>query len=396
MSALHILLFRPVIIIFTLISQYIVYYALKRHFVSTWPKHLKTSRWLFVFMLIINFPLLLLQSAPDFFKSTAARHLIMVPYFAYQTLSIAIVAFVSIYWIGKMLVYPFRRLKKHPTNSSIMRINSSRRLFIKKTAIIAGAYTFVGSAYSIYNRDEYEVNKVIISIPNLPGGLHGLTISMISDIHSGLFMTKEDVDIYVAEINKLKSDVIFIPGDFITSKTEEIFQVAKSLRDLRAPYGIYACLGNHDFFGNPVEITKKLTDVGIRVLRNETTEILINGSHLILSGVDDGIHANFKKVTLESSEAHGPRILLCHKPYYFEKAVAGDYDLMMSGHTHGGQIVFARVFGYPVAPASLISKYISGLYRLGRSTMYVSRGIGTVGLPLRVNCPPEITLFKLT
>lgn len=397
MPFLHLLLFRSVIITFTLITQFIVYLVLKRHIFTSCKNPMSKDLWLSISMTIINMPLFFLEFMPDFFNSSLVRHLIMIPYFAYQTLSIAIIVSVAIYWTGKMFTYPYRRLKRSSINQSIVKINSSRRLFLKKTAIIAGTYTFIGSARSIYNRDEYEVSKVVIKIGNLPEKLRGLTIAMISDIHSGLFMTKEDMDMYVAELNKLRPDFIFIPGDFITSKTDEILQLAKSFRDLHAQYGIYACLGNHDFFGNPDKVTQRLNEIGITVLRNETTEISINGAHLVLSGVDDGAHANFRKVVFEASDAPtSPRIILCHKPYYFEQAVAGNYDLMLSGHTHGGQIVFARLFGYPVAPASLVSKYVSGLYRLGNSVMYVSRGIGTVGLPLRINCPPEITLFKLT
>ncbi len=89
------------------------------------------------------------------------------------------------------------------------------------------------------------------------------------------------------------------------------------------------------------------------------------------------------------------RILLCHKPYFFERAVAGQFNVMLSGHTHGGQIVLADILGVKITPAALASPYISGRYKMGDSLMYVSRGIGTVGLPVRVNCPPEVTLFTL-
>ncbi|MGC8654847.1 MAG: hypothetical protein ACP5US_12750, partial [Candidatus Kryptoniota bacterium] len=203
MPILHLLLFRSVIITFTLISQYIVYHVLKRYINSMRVNPLKGKRWLPISIAIVNLPLLLLQFLPEFSKSTFARQFIMVPYFAYQTLSIAIILFASIYWFGKMFTYPYRRLKNTRANFSNVKINTSRRLFIKKTAFVAGAYTFIGSAHSIYNRDEYEISKVDLNIRNLPDSLHGLTISMISDIHSGLFMTEEDMDMYVAELNKL-------------------------------------------------------------------------------------------------------------------------------------------------------------------------------------------------
>jgi hypothetical protein len=274
--------------------------------------------------------------------------------------------------------------------------SQSRRSFIKAASLGIGAFAFAGPLHNIYGREEYRIENVKLPARNLPPQLEGLKVAMISDVHAGTYMSEDNMLRYSEAINGLKPDLIFVPGDFITSKTEEIFTFVRAFSSLKSRYGTYACLGNHDFFGDPEIITEKVRGTGIKVLRNETEELEINGGRLILSGVDDGPHARFKKVSYEASSSSTTKILLCHKPYYFETAVAGEFDIMLSGHTHGGQIVLVDFLGIKVTPAALASQYVSGIYWRRQSFLYVSRGIGTVGPPIRLNCPPEITAFTLT
>ncbi len=350
-----------------------------------------------IIFVVINLPLLLTRTDPGlFYYRGFVRTFIMMPFFAYQTVSLGVVLTAMVVYIARML---FRRLKRSakelPAERSPIPPSKSRRSFIRKGAVGLGAYAFIGSLHSIYDRDEYKIDHVTLTLKNLPPQLDGLTISMISDIHSGMYMLEDDMIKYAQAVNDLKADMIFIPGDFITSKDSEVLPLAKAFSGLKSKFGTYACLGNHDFFGNPAYITEKLREHGMKVLRNETDELDIDGTKLMLSGVDDGRHANFPKVSHEADSLDTTRILLCHKPYYLENAVAGGFDLMLSGHTHGGQIVFLDLFGEKITPAALVSPYVSGRYKMGDTLMYVSRGIGTVGLPIRVNCPPEITLFTL-
>lgn len=273
--------------------------------------------------------------------------------------------------------------------------SQSRRSFIKTTTVGVGAYAFAGSLHSIYTREDYKIEEVTLSLGNLPVQLNGLRIAMISDIHVGLYMLEDDMCKYTDAINKLDADLIFIPGDFVTSKTQEIIPFVNAFSSLKSKYGIYTCLGNHEFFVDADFVTDKLRGVGMKVLRNQTEELEIAGAKIMLSGVDDGKHANFKKVSYEATSSNTSRILLCHKPYFFDTAAAGKFDLMLSGHTHGGQVVLVDFLGFKLTPAAFASPYVSGKYRRGDSLLYVSRGIGTVGLPVRVNCPPEITVFTL-
>lgn len=349
-----------------------------------------------IVFVIINLPLFFAHFDPNVFYGGFPRHYIMMPFYAYETVSLGVLLVSAAYFALRRILHFRERIRTRAVTARIEPPHSaSRRSFLRKGAVALGAYAFVGSLHSIYDRDDYKIDHVILPVKNLPPNLDGLTISMISDIHSGMYMLEDDMHNYMKVVNDLKADMIFIPGDFITSKNREILPLAKAFSGLKSKYGTYACLGNHDFFANPAYITEKLRENGMKVLRNETEELEIRGAKLMLSGVDDGRHADFPKVSYEASSLNTARILLCHKPYYFENALAGGYDLMLSGHTHGGQIVLLDLFGTKLTPAALVSPYVSGKYKLGDALMYVSRGIGTVGLPIRVNCPPEVTLFTL-
>lgn len=377
-------------------AQIVLYHFASRYLASKGASRKITRLYLPIVFVVINLPLLFLQADRGIFYGGFSRTYIMMPFFAYETLSLAVFLAAGLVYACKCTFRFAKRIwNKGRAEKAPVVPSESRRSFIRKGAIGLGAYTFLGSLHSIYDRDEYKFDRVTLPVRNLPPQLDGLTISMISDIHSGMYMLERDMEMYAEVVNGLNADMIFMPGDFVTSKDSEMLPLVKAFSGLKSKYGTYTCLGNHDFFANPAYVTKKLRDIGMKVLRNQTEELDLNGAKLMLSGVDDGVHANFPKVSYEASSLNTARILLCHKPYFLEKAVAGNFDLMLSGHTHGGQIVLLDVFGAKVTPAALVSPYISGRYKLGDTLMYVSRGVGTIGLPIRVNCPPEITLFTL-
>jgi predicted MPP superfamily phosphohydrolase len=209
-------------------------------------------------------------------------------------------------------------------------------------------------------------------------------------------------------INNLNSDLIFIPGDLTNTKKTEIHALNKAFRDLKAKHGIYGTLGNHDYFSDPDYIAGAVSNESpIKMLRNRSEFININGKELCLIGVEDirdsGAQKNnviikYIDDTLEMTDKkylEMPKILLCHKPYMFREIADKNIDLMLSGHTHGGQIVLAKLGNINLSIAATISSLISGHYKENDTNLYVSRGIGTVGFPLRLNCPPEVTQIKL-
>jgi uncharacterized protein len=285
-------------------------------------------------------------------------------------------------------------------DSSGTQFDPGRRELLKGGAAGFTILVFTNPIGNVTRDDEFEVVYKSVRIRNLPEKLKGFRIAMISDIHSGPFMSKADIEPYVTRINSLKPDVILLPGDFIQNRDEEIEVVCETFRHLRAPYGVYGSTGNHDYFADADHVSRELQLAGVNMLRNEHRIIDPNGEKLALIGIDDvrsghPFHALFRQAA-RGLDPSIPNVLLCHKPYYMDEAAELGLDLMVSGHTHGGQIVLARVFNSVITPAALISGYIEGLYRLDATQMYITRGIGMVGIPIRINCPPEISILTLT
>lgn len=303
--------------------------------------------------------------------------------------------------------YSFRNKKK------VVKFDESRRKFITASTTLVSGYAFVGAGVGTIQKDKYIIEEKNIKIPGLPAEQKGTTAVLISDIHSGPYMDFDQMKEYVDVINDLKPDMIFIPGDLTNSQRNEAAPFAKAFRDLKAKHGVYATLGNHDYFSDVNYITDVVkSETGIRMLRNEALLLDINGKPFSIMGTEDtrdsGGKSNpvvvkyitqtvnlaneqFKQKNIDVSTV--PKILLTHKPYLFDDVSDLNFDLMLSGHTHGGQVVFFKFGDLNLSFASAAHKYVSGLYENNGKYLYVSRGIGTVGLPIRFNCPPEITKF---
>lgn len=314
-------------------------------------------------------------------------------------------------WIMKLFRPAREWMQRFKQKPEVRMIDASRRKFVRTAMMGVSAYAFAGATYGMLNHDKYKIEYRQIKIANLPPELKGLTLTLISDIHAGQYMSEGEMREYADVINDLKSDLIFIPGDFINFQVEDTKSVALAFRDLKAKYGVYGSLGNHDFFVNANYVAAYINkESPIRVMRNEVTKITVNGKDLAIIGVDDTRDSGGKtnptvmnyidktinegRHTIENFDST-PKILLCHKPYAFDEIATRNIDLMLSGHTHGGQVVPIKFGDFNMSFAALVSKYIEGHYQIGNSNMYVSRGIGSVGLPIRLNCPPEITKITL-
>jgi predicted MPP superfamily phosphohydrolase len=336
---------------------------------------------------------------------------LLMPIFVWHTATFFVAVILGIVTLAGMpFTLSVKALSLHPViNSRItsmketpqfQKFDASRRAFLEKGAIGLSAYSFVGATAGAVNTGEFEIIRKTITIPNLPEEFKGFTIGMMSDIHSSIFMNKEDMTAYVKEMNDLKTDMIVVTGDFVNSKTEEVYPFAEAFSELNAPFGIYGCLGNHDFFAKDVELVAKEVDAcGVKLLRNDAVQIRKGSAYFNLAGVDD-IGRNtppedYMTKALAFARNDQPKILLCHKPYYFQQAKDLGINLTLSGHTHGGQIVFGTVDRTPISLAALASKYISGHYTLDNSNLYVNNGIGYTGIPFRINCPAELTVLTL-
>jgi predicted MPP superfamily phosphohydrolase len=313
--------------------------------------------------------------------------------------------------VGKLLQLPFHvstRLlarfegpRRWLMGSNVQRFDARRRVFLRQGVTLLAGASFAGSAVGAIRRNEYETNQIAIPVPHLPEEFEGFSIALLSDIHSSVFMTKETMQRYVRAANGLGTDMIAVVGDFVNSQVDEVYPFAEAFADLAAPYGVFGVLGNHDYYSRDVDTVARLVnDCGIRLLVNSRTAIRKNNSVLNLLGADDTGNApkaaaSFDRM-LTGIDGQQPTVLLCHRPYFFQQAADRNIGLTLSGHTHGGQIVFAKVGDEIVSLARVASPYVAGLYSIGSSRMYVSRGIGTVGVPVRINCPPEITKIVLT
>ncbi len=282
----------------------------------------------------------------------------------------------------------------------------SRRRFLERTAQVATAAPFVAGAYGVlYGRLNLQTPLQKIPIERLPAAFHGFRIAQLSDIHIGPFMTAEEIRKYVAIANALKPDLILLTGDYVTWDGRTQQAVVDALSSLRAPRGVYGCLGNHDFYANVQDsITRLFEKAGIKILRAEAVDIRAGNDSIRVIGVDytwrmmtagrGGQSEHLLAGADGLMNKSGVNVLLSHNPNGFDRAAELGIDLTLSGHTHGGQAALEFI-SPQIAPSRLVTPYVAGLFEKPGSKLYVNRGLGTIGVPLRIGAPPEITLFEL-
>jgi predicted MPP superfamily phosphohydrolase len=242
--------------------------------------------------------------------------------------------------------------------------------------------------------DRFAVNNERIWLDALPEVFSGLRIVQISDIHHGLFLPEQWLAEAVQQTNRLRADIVVLTGDFVTYSRANIEPAAEILSRLRARYGVLAVLGNHDFRVGADAVTSALRRKHIEVLRNQHVTVQFGGSSLYVAGVDDyGYGADVRRA-VRGIPRDSATVLLAHNPRIIHLASRHGVSLVLSGHTHGGQVnlpLLGTVYGR--SPERL--RYKIGWDRLGPTQIYVSRGIGTIVLPWRLRCPAEITHLEL-
>jgi len=248
---------------------------------------------------------------------------------------------------------------------------------------------------------EFKVEIVPISLKRLSPVLVGLRIVQISDIHMGGWMNSERLQHVADLVLAQKPDILLITGDFLKGRAfnetaqRGIKDLLKVLSPLASVVPSYAVLGNHDYRTNPDAVREMLHLCRITDLTNAVTKITREGGNLYLCGVDDVRHGDVRlNDVLAQLQENAPAILLAHEPDFADTSAAtGKFDLQVSGHSHGGQIVIP-FFGPPRLPESG-RKYYSGLYKVGNMLQYTNRGVGVDRFAIRINCPPEVTVFVL-
>lgn len=265
----------------------------------------------------------------------------------------------------------------------------SRRAVLKTIlATTAGAIGATGARGYFYERHRLEVTRAMIPVTALPLALAGMRIGLITDLHRSRWVSHEDVARAVDVLMAERPDLIVLGGDYVTwGDRRYVGPSADALAPLSAPYGVFAILGNHD---NDHDTPLALTKAGAQVLRDQRTRLTIRGEPLDLVG----IRFWTRRAADIASLLHGAApmtVLLAHDPRRLAEAAGLSIPLVLSGHTHGGQVVLPLIG----AVAAKQFPVVAGIGRRNRTALFVSRGVGTIYLPVRVNCPPEVAVLTL-
>jgi predicted MPP superfamily phosphohydrolase len=237
------------------------------------------------------------------------------------------------------------------------------------------------------------VERHEIALRRLPPELDGLRIVQLSDIHHSPFTGSAQIMHAIETANSLEPDIIALTGDYVSHDPSYASPCAEMLGRLRARHGVYAVLGNHDHWTDAALITDLFRLAGIQVLVNEGMRFELGGASFWLAGVDDTmVGLEDLPLALAGSRADEMKLLLAHNPIILRRAARAGVDLVLSGHTHGGQITWRSEKSASGRPRRRI---LRGLGRRGQTQIYVTRGLGTVVLPVRYGCPPEVSLLEL-
>jgi predicted MPP superfamily phosphohydrolase len=269
-----------------------------------------------------------------------------------------------------------------------------RTLRLVTTAAIA-APAAVGS-FAVIRRDNLTFRELDVRIPSLPPDLNGLRIAQLSDLHLSPFVDESTVRRAVSMANELRPHLTFVTGDLISTKGDPLDVCLSRLSELRAEAGLFGCMGNHEHYADAEDYTQReAARFGLRFLRREAAQLRFGSARLNLAGIDYQRRDQKYLVGMESLvDRESFNVLLSHNPDVFPVATRQGYDLTISGHTHGGQVNLEMIH-----PSLNISRFytpfVYGLYERERGRIYVSRGVGTIGLPARLGAPPEVVLLRL-
>ncbi|OFV95066.1 MAG: hypothetical protein A3H28_17100 [Acidobacteria bacterium RIFCSPLOWO2_02_FULL_61_28] len=436
-------MFRPAVFILFLLLNLFVYVVLRRA-VVVWVRNQQHQRLalnvLCLSIVLINIPLgtfflreshLILRQVPPillrifFYPSTAWLATILCFFLlaAPPTMIWAVVR--GLLFVGRTIATQLRESRAAAAPPAVAASGPAltRRTFLTSSAglLIPGIYGV--AAYGVYgNLDELDVSKEQATpIPYLPRSLEGLTIVQLSDLHVGPYIREKDLKYLVSRTNELRPDLVVLTGDILDWSLESLPDAVRGLSGIQSSLGVFAVLGNHDIYSDRysfssehrggVNIVNGLESIGIRTLRNQVIHLGSGQDRLALMGLDwlGGTPGgrNFynyqqartqQQLALMDEQAgpETPRVLLAHHPDTFTDAIPFGIGLTLAGHTHGGgQVILGVVNGVPLGPGVFRFKYLSGLYQEQGCSLYVNRGIGYLGIPIRINCPPEISHFKL-
>lgn len=256
---------------------------------------------------------------------------------------------------------------------------------------LAGNLSYLAKS-ALAEANSLSIERIEIKVAKLPKKLDSLRIVHLSDIHHSPFTSLDHIKRAIKVTNRLKPELVLLTGDYVSHDRNYIAPVAEALGELRSAFGTYACLGNHDHWTDPAEVTARFEAHGIEVLINRGFRLDAGGASFWLCGVDDYmVGKSDLKSALHGSFPDEMKLLLAHNPVLVRQAARLGIDLVLSGHTHGGQVKL-RQDENRILPKRRLS---AGLHRRKETQIYITRGIGTVVVPFRYQCPPEISVIEL-
>jgi len=291
----------------------------------------------------------------------------------------------------------------------------SRSVFLSWLGLASGGGLFSALVYGFSNKYNYDLKNIKLSFDNIPAAFKGLKIIHISDIHSGSFTNKKNVEKGIELVMKQQPDIVLFTGDLVNDRATEMEDYIEVFGKIKAPLGVYSTLGNHDYgdyvrwksheekAANLEALKRVHHDLGWRLLMNEHVVLDRDGEQISIVGIENwSAKGSFPKYgrlseAYRGAEKYAFKILMSHDPSHWEAEVVPHYpdvDLMLAGHTHGMQFG-VEVPGFKWSPVQYVYKQWAGLYEAGKQKLYVNRGFGFIGYPGRVGILPEITLIEL-
>lgn len=338
------------------------------------------------------------------------------PWLAWQLLGWIFAALVALYVVGKGLWWVLQRVRgawyvvpaaagRTPDQHRPQPLTTDHALLSRRRFLARATYAYAGAGAALSGSGIWsayqlpDVTRRTLVFPDLPPGLDGLTVLHLSDLHAGVHLGEDKMQEIVARANALEPELIVQTGDMIDISQAYIPPYVRAFRELRAPLGVVTVLGNHDRYTGEREVIRGCLDAGQVFVQNGCHVVERNGATLALVGIDDPHNWTADDpqpadlaTALRTAPPDAFHVLLAHRPGAWDSAAPRRIPLTLAGHIHGGQL-YVPLVGW--SPGRLITKYVMGHFQRGTSQLYVSRGIGVVGVPIRVFAPPEIELFVL-
>jgi predicted MPP superfamily phosphohydrolase len=272
-----------------------------------------------------------------------------------------------------------------------------RRTFLQAASASMAIAPFVGVPFAILNRHNIRLSEAKVRIPNLPKDLEGLRLVQVTDIHLGPFFSEKELAWAIDMANETRAHLAFVTGDLISRLGDPLDACLRQVVRLRAEAGVLGCLGNHEVYTATEDyVTEQAKLSGIEFLRSQARLFRFGKASINFAGVD---YQDFKKPYLVGTEnllaPDSINVLLSHNPDVFPVAARQGYELTLGGHTHGGQVNF-EILHQNVNPALYFTRFVRGLYERDGKSVYVCSGLGTIGVPVRLGAPAEISLIHLS